>query len=244
MGAGHGHRAGRVTDTRIRVAALTPQMTLGPREARHLHVLRLRVGDELRVFDGQGAEAGASVAELEPGRAVLTLGEALGGAAETPFPLTLAAALLKGDKLADVVRAATELGVARVQLLVTARADAREIGAQKLLRLQRVAEEASKQSRRAVVPEVLAPVALADFRWAGQLFVAQPGSAGRIVALLDWAAPVAVLTGPEGGLTDAEVTGLVERGAQAVTLGPRILRAETAPVALLGAIAAAGGGEV
>ncbi|QLG12498.1 16S rRNA (uracil(1498)-N(3))-methyltransferase [Deinococcus sp. D7000] len=232
-----------MTAPRIRVVALTPRMDLGPREARHLHVLRLRVGDALRVFDGQGAEAEAQIAELDAGRAVLTLGEALGGAAETPFPLTLAAALLKGDKLSDVVRAATELGVARVQLLVTARADARDIGAQKLLRLQRVAEEASKQSRRAVVPEVRAPLSLADFRWEGQLFVAQPGSASRIMALLDWGAPVTVLTGPEGGLTDAEVAELTGRGAHAVTLGPRILRAETAPVALLGAIAAAGGGE-
>lgn len=232
-----------MTAPRIRVTALTPRMDLGPREARHLHVLRLRVGDALRVFDGQGAEAEAQIAELDAARAVLTLGEALGGAAETPFPLTLAAALLKGDKLSDVVRAATELGVARVQLLVTARADARDIGAQKLLRLQRVAEEASKQSRRAVVPEVRAPLSLADFRWEGQLFVAQPGSASRIMALLDWGAPVTVLTGPEGGLTDAEVAELTGRGAHAVTLGPRILRAETAPVALLGAIAAAGGGE-
>lgn len=232
-----------MTAPRIRVTALTPRMDLGPREARHLHVLRLRVGDALRVFDGQGAEAEAWIAELDAARAVLTLGEALGGAAETPFPLTLAAALLKGDKLSDVVRAATELGVARVQLLVTARADARDIGAQKLLRLQRVAEEASKQSRRAVVPEVRAPLSLADFRWEGQLFVAQPGSASRIMALLDWGAPVTVLTGPEGGLTDAEVAELTGRGAHAVTLGPRILRAETAPVALLGAIAAAGGGE-
>ncbi len=232
-----------MTDTRIRVQELTPQMTLGPREARHLHVLRLKVGDALRVFDGQGAEAGAEIVELEAGRAVLTLGEQVSGAAETPFSLILAVALLKGDKLSDVVRAATELGVARVQLLVTARADAREIGAQKLMRLQRVAEEASKQSRRAVVPEVLAPIALADFRWNGQLFVAQPGSVGRIMNLLDWATPVNVLTGPEGGLTDAEVSGVMERGAHAVTLGPRILRAETAPVALLGAIAAAGEGE-
>lgn len=232
-----------MTAPRIRVTALTPRMDLGPRETRHLHVLRLRVGDALRVFDGQGAEAEAWIAELDAARAVLTLGEALGGAAETPFPLTLAAALLKGDKLSDVVRAATELGVARVQLLVTARADARDIGAQKLLRLQRVAEEASKQSRRAVVPEVRAPLSLADFRWEGQLFVAQPGSASRIMALLDWGAPVTVLTGPEGGLTDAEVAELTGRGAHAVTLGPRILRAETAPVALLGAIAAAGGGE-
>jgi 16S rRNA (uracil1498-N3)-methyltransferase len=225
---------------RVRVADLAPEMTLGPREVRHLHVLRLSAGDTLRVFDGQGAEAGATITVLEPERAVLRLGEVAEGAAETPFPLTLAVALLKGDKLSDVVRAATELGVATVQLLITERADAREIGAQKLTRLQRVAEEASKQSRRAVIPTVLSPVPLAGWQWTGQLFVAQPGSTERLGGLLDWAAPVNVLTGPEGGLSAREVAGLLERGAHAVTLGPRILRAETAPVALLGAIAAVG----
>ncbi|GGK14876.1 ribosomal RNA small subunit methyltransferase E [Deinococcus malanensis] len=225
---------------RVRVEVLAPEMVLGPREARHLYVLRLSPGAELLVFDGQGAQAQATVAELDAARAVLHLGERSEAASETPQPLTLAVALMKGDKLADVVRAATELGVARVQLLVTRRADAREIGAQKLTRLNRIAEEASKQSRRAVTPAVLPPVALTDFQWEGRLFVAQPGSSLRLTDHLDWAAPITVLTGPEGGLTDEEVTQLTTRGASAVTLGPRILRAETAPVALLGAIAALG----
>ncbi|MBZ9711757.1 16S rRNA (uracil(1498)-N(3))-methyltransferase [Deinococcus multiflagellatus] len=243
MGAGDGPR-GRVSAGlprhRLRVTALAPTMVLGPGEARHLHVLRLRPGDEVRVFDGQGHEARATLAELDEGRAVLTLGEPVSGAAETPFPLTLGAALLKGDKLSDVVRAATELGVAQVQLLVTARADVRDIGPQKLERLNRVAQEASKQSRRAVVPPVLAPVPLAAFQPAGQVLVAQPGAAARVAEVVAWHAPLTVITGPEGGLTEAEVTALSARGAHAVTLGPRILRAETAPVALLGAIAALG----
>ncbi|MBB5233123.1 16S rRNA (uracil(1498)-N(3))-methyltransferase [Deinococcus budaensis] len=225
---------------RVRVDALAPEMTLGPREARHLHVLRLRAGDSLRVFDGQGAEAEATLTALDEARALLTLGEALMGTAETPQPVTLAVALLKGDKLADVVRAATELGAARIQLLVTRHADAREIGEQKLSRLRRIAQEASKQSRRAVTPEVLAPLPLAEWRWEGQLFVAQPGSRERLTEHLSWQAPVTVLSGPEGGLSDPEVAALTARGAVAVTLGPRILRAETAPLALLGAIVATG----
>lgn len=232
MGVGAGRR--------VRVEALRPVMVLGPREARHLQVLRLGPGAAVLVFDGQGAQAQATLAELDAGRAVLHLGEAAEAAAETPQPLTLAVALLKGDKLADVVRAATELGVASVQLLVTRRADAREIGAQKLQRLNRVAEEASKQSRRAVTPPVLAPVALSELRWEGQLFVAQPGAQARLTGLLDWSAPLTLLTGPEGGLTEDEVLGLTGRGAVAVNMGPRILRAETAPVALLGAVAALG----
>ncbi|GGK86205.1 16S rRNA (uracil(1498)-N(3))-methyltransferase [Deinococcus radiotolerans] len=231
---------GRLPRHRLRVEALTDTMTLGPGEARHLHVLRLTAGDVVRVFDGRGAEALAEIAELSEVRAMLTLGEAVEGAAETPQPLTVAVALLKADKLSDVVRAATELGAAQIQLLVTARADVREIGDQKLVRLNRVAQEAAKQSRRAVVPPVLAPVPLARFQPADLTLVAQPGSSVRVSDVVTWEAPVTIITGPEGGLTDAEVQTLVQGGAHAVTLGPRILRAETAPVALLGAIAALG----
>ncbi len=230
----------RLPRHRLRVDALTDTMILGPGEARHLHVLRLNAGDTVRVFDGRGAEALAEIAELDEVRAVLTLGDAIEGAAETPWPLTVAVALLKADKLSDVVRAATELGAAQIQLLVTARADVREIGDQKLVRLNRVAQEAAKQSRRAVVPPVLAPVPLARFQPGGLTLVAQPGSAVRVADVVTWNAPVTIITGPEGGLTDAEVQTLVQGGAHAVTLGPRILRAETAPVALLGAIAALG----
>jgi len=225
---------------RVKVDALTPTIGLGVREARHLQVLRLKTGDSLRVFDGQGNEAEATLSNLTELGAVLTLGAGVLATAETPQPVTLAIALLKGDKLSDVTRAATELGVARIQLLITRHADAREIGTQKLLRLRRVAEEASKQSRRAVTPEVLEPLTLTELAWTGTLFLAHPGSRARITDHLNWNAPITVLTGPEGGFSEAEVAQLQERGAVAVTLGPRILRAETAPIALLGAIVATG----
>lgn len=229
-----------MTVRRVQVSALAPTMTVDARTVRHLQVLRLREGDAVQVFDGQGHEAEARIDALDDHHAILVLGEVVAATAETPFPLVLAVALLKGDKLADVVRAATELGVSGIQLLVTAHADAREIGEQKLQRLRRIAGEASKQSKRAVVPQVLSPTGLEALRWDGQLFVAQPGSAERLADRVDWTGPVTVLTGPEGGLTESEVTALTARGAVPVTLGPRILRAETAPVALLGAIAALG----
>lgn len=216
-------------------------MQLGPSQARHLHVLRLLVGETVQVFDGQGAEALATLSELAEQRAVLTLqGEVQTSSSETPQPVTLAIALLKGDKLADVVRAATELGVSRVQLLLTQHADVREIGTQKLLRLRRIASEASRQSRRAVTPEILEPVRLPDLSWEGKLVIAHPGSAGTLAQHLTWQTPLTLLSGPEGGLSDAEIGHLLERGAVTVNLGPRILRAETAPLALLGAIAATG----
>lgn len=225
---------------RVKVPELAAQMSLGPRELRHLRVLRLRPGDALRVFDGHGAEAAATLLRLDEGGAVLELGQLLSAAAETPQPVTLAVALLRGDKLADVVRAATELGVARIQLLHTRHSDVPELGANKLERLRRVAGEASRQSRRAVTPEVLAPIALERLPAAGAGFVAHPGSHARLPDLLGWSAPITLVSGPEGGFSDEEIAGLTASGYHGVTLGPRILRAETAPLALLGAIVATG----
>ncbi|WP_425145439.1 16S rRNA (uracil(1498)-N(3))-methyltransferase [Deinococcus sp.] len=225
---------------RLRVPALVPEMSVPPAELHHLRVLRLRPGAELRVFDGQGGEASATLLRLDEGGALLSLGEHLTNVRETPQPVTLAVALLKGDKLSDVVRAATELGAARFQLLQTRYADVQDIGEQKLTRLRRVAAEASKQSRRAVTPEVLAPLPLAELRLAGQGFAAHPGSQARLTEALHWASPVTLVSGPEGGFSEAEIEALTRAGFLGITLGPRILRAETAPLALLGAIAATG----
>lgn len=228
---------------RVQVDKIGPEMVLNPQAVRHLQVLRLRAGDPLQVFDGRGAEAGAVIQHLDETRAVLHLDPALtiqSRGAETPQPITLAIALLKGDKLADVIRAATELGVASVQLLITQHAEARDIGSQKLIRLRRIAAEASRQSERRVIPEVLEPVALKDYRWQGQLLSAHPGSQQRLLDVVTWQVPITLLSGPEGGLSAQEIAWLEEQGAQSITLGPRILRAETAPLAMLGAIAATG----
>ena len=225
---------------RVKVAGLARVMPLSFGESQHLRVLRLGIGTEVRVFDGQGAEASATLIRLDEGGAMLELGEAIENDRETPQPVTLAVALLKGDKLSDVVRAATELGVSTIQLLQTRHADVPEIGDQKLVRLRRIAAEASKQSRRAVTPEVLAPIALARLTLSGQGFLAHPGSTARLTDTLHWDTPVTLVSGPEGGFSDAEVAALTALGFTAVTLGPRILRAETAPLALLGALAATG----
>ena len=211
----------------------------GP-EVKHLQVLRLKVGDEVMAFDGLGLEYRARILELSAFGATLELLEKLENDREPPQPITLAIALLKGDKLADVVRAATELGVTSIQLLKTQFADVPDIGANKLERLRRIAEEASKQSRRSVVPQVLGPISLKQIPAVQNSFVAHPGSTHTLLEKLHWNAPVWVVSGPEGGFSEPEIKWLESRGFTAISLGKRILRAETAPLALLGAIAATG----
>ncbi len=224
------------------VPELKEEVRLTGREARHLlRVLRARVGDRLTVFDGRGREAEAEVVAVEPGALVLRLGPVRRVDREVRPPVTLYLALLKGEKLADVVRAASELGVARFALLTAERSVPRGLGEEKLARLRRVAAEAAKQSGRSVLPEVLPPRPLAQVPAVLQGLVAHPGAEARVADRLDPSRPVALAVGPEGGFTEAEVRLLAERGFSPVSLGRRVLRAETAACALVALVTAGTG---
>jgi 16S rRNA (uracil1498-N3)-methyltransferase len=210
-------------------------------EAAHLRVLRANVGDSVTLFDGAGLEADAKILMLEDFTITLEVGEARIVNLEPPQEITFAIGLLKGDKLSEVVRAATELGVSRFQLLITEHADVKEIGAQKLERLQRVALEASKQCRRAVTPLVLSPIKLRQLESVTCGLVAHPGSSLKPREAINWDVPFTIITGPEGGFSSLEIEFLGSKGFKTVGLGPRILRAETAPIAILGALTAGEG---
>ena len=225
---------------RVHHAPLEPVITLSSLESEHLRVLRVNIGDAVSVFDGTGLEASATVQTLEP-LVTLHLAEIRSVNLEPPQPVTLCIALLKGDKLADVVRGATELGVGSVQLLITDHADARDIGAQKLERLRRIAGEAAKQCGRNVIPSVLEPLRIRDLGTVQCGVVAHPRSSILVREIVTWDKPISVATGPEGGFSSLEIATLERLGFTAVTLGVRILRAETAPIALLGALIAGEG---
>ena len=140
-------------------------VALSDEEARHLtQVLRLALGDDVRVFDGHGREHLARVEVAARQRAEVRVGPQAAPAPELPLRLTLAAALLKGDKFDDVVRDAAMLGVHVVCPLVTARTEVPAARAGKVSRVERwkrVALNSAKQCGRAVVPEVDEPQALA-----------------------------------------------------------------------------------
>lgn len=208
-------------------------------EAQHLvGVLRAGPGTRVRAFDGRGLEADGVVTGAEPLRVILKLDTPHESVVEASLSVTLAVALLKGDKLSEVVRRGTELGVKRFLLFVGERCDVREISVNKLARLKRVAQEAAKQSGRSVVPEVSEPQKLSALALGSLCLVAQPHAVSTLRDVLSEHTPerVTVVTGPEGGLSPAEVEALRAAGAHAVHLGARILRAETAPVALAAAL--------
>jgi 16S rRNA (uracil1498-N3)-methyltransferase len=204
-------------------------------------VLRVRPGAEVVAFDGRGREAPGRVVEVDGEGVWLELGEPTWASSEPARSLTLAPALLKGDKLADVVRMGTELGVVAFRPVLARRCDVRALSPSRLQRLRRVASEASRQSGRALVPAVHEAVAVGELTWEAAAVVAdlEAPSSWRGASGLDGDRLTAI-TGPEGGWAPEELAALEARGAARVRLGGRVLRAETAPVAIAAAWLLAG----
>ncbi|HWS99336.1 MAG TPA: 16S rRNA (uracil(1498)-N(3))-methyltransferase [Pyrinomonadaceae bacterium] len=224
------------------------RLVLAAEEARHLRdVLRLGRGDEVFVFDGEGREFRCRVEEGGRDGAVLGVeGSVEPASPESPLELTLAVALLKGEKLDLVVQKATELGARRVVPVATRLADVRlrdgTETSRRVERLRRIALEACKQSGRARVPLVDAPVAYESFvnsappniaEWR-VLFAERGGMnlAAAIEGLSERPTSVTALVGSEGGWTDEEIDAARDAGWSVVTLGGRVLRAETAAIAI------------
>ncbi|UCH25100.1 MAG: 16S rRNA (uracil(1498)-N(3))-methyltransferase [Trueperaceae bacterium] len=208
-------------------------------ESRHLiKVLRIRPGAKIKAFDGQGLEADGSVVRVDDPVIEVEFSKPYPSVVEAPVLITLAVALLKGDKLSEVVRRGTELGITTFQPYVCSRCQIRELSTNKMERLRRVAQEAAKQCGRSRVPVISEIVNLASLPLSSISLVADPRATATLLSLLPVSLPerLTLVTGPEGGFDPQEVSILQQRGAQLVTLGARQLRAETAPLALTSAI--------
>ncbi len=216
-------------------------------EARHYlrDVLRLPPGAAVELFDGRG---GAWEATIEPGFEALAVGARRAALAAGPA-ISLLFALAKGEKNDLVVQKATELGVARLAPWAAERSVVRldpDKGRERAVRWRRIAEEAARQCGRADVPVVEAPVSLAGALAAvpggHRLVILQgPGGAPLGALGLDEAPGVALVVGPEGGLTDGELAACLSAGGVGAALGPRTLRAETAAIAGLAVLQAVAG---
>ena len=214
------------------------QAALSDGEAAHaLRVLRMKAGDACQAIVDGGLYA-AVLAQTEP-EALLTLGDAL-PSPEPGIGVTLYQGLPKGDKMDLLVQKCTEAGVSRIVPVLFSRCVTKwdKGDEKKLQRWQRIAAEAAKQSGRAVVPELLPPITVK------RLCAALPGHA---LSLVPWEEQrgsgiarqwrgqrdVAIVIGPEGGISEDEIALMRAAGAVPVSLGPRILRTETAGLAAL-----------
>lgn len=211
-------------------------------ETRHLvRVLRLSPGEVVQVVDGQGSEFAVRLESREGRQAVGRILSRSDRRIESPWSITLAQAVPKGEKMEGIVRMVTELGVARVAPLITQRVIVR-LGESRWRdrqrRWQRVAREAAKQSGRSVIPVVEIPRTLDEFLAgeiaAGLALCLWEGEQRRLGDILDSLpdspSSALIVIGPEGGLAADEVERLRSHGFRTAGLGPRILRTETAGV--------------
>lgn len=213
-------------------------VTLPESAARHISkVLRLGAGDSLRIFDGAGGEYEAQLAAGGPGI------RALVGAAVEPLPesrlqITLIQGISRGERMDWVVQKATELGVVRIVPVQTARSVVRlnpERGRKRQRHWLGVAASACEQSGRSSLPEVLTPrdlaEAVSDSSGAGLRLMPDIDASAALSACGPGDGRLTLLIGPEGGLEDSEKALAAQHGFVPVSLGPRVLRTETAAVA-------------
>jgi len=216
-------------------------------EAQHLtRVLRVEVGQNYEISDNHNV----FLAEIETARKEHVVFRAVSKieAVDPPVRMILCAALIKFDHFEWMIEKATELGVERIMPVLTVRTEkSLEKAAEKRLdRWRRLGVEASQQCRRARLPEIEEPVKLREALTtaARSRFALEenPGAApllSAIPAARTATDTVAILVGPEGGWTDAERAAFVEHGWAPVSLGPSVLRAETAALAALAVVSAA-----
>lgn len=220
------------------------EFTLPDEVAHHAdRVLRLRAGERVTLFDGDGHEAEATLLQL--GRAPRARIDAIVALnREAPLQVTLVQGLATGDKMDWIVQKAVELGIAGVQPLAAERSVLRLDGARAEKRVehwQQVAVSACEQSGRnrlmPVAPIRTLPQWLAEAP-VGERWMLSPEGGERLSSLAAPTAPVALLIGPEGGWSEREQAAARSAGCRPVALGPRVLRTETAGIAAMAAMLA------
>ncbi|HEX5633397.1 MAG TPA: 16S rRNA (uracil(1498)-N(3))-methyltransferase [Gemmatimonadales bacterium] len=218
------------------------QFSLDPDAAQHVaKSLRLKAGDALVVFDGRGGEYEAAIQRIDRDRVDVKVGAFRDAGREPALALGLVQGLPEADKMDWIIQKATELGVSWIQPVTCDRSVVRLSGdraARREAHWRRVAIAAAEQCGRTRLPEVRPTLGFASW-------LAVPAETPRWMLVPDAPAlaaqpsvpsPLELLVGPEGGFSERERQLLVDHGCVGVSLGPRVLRTETAPLAALAAI--------
>jgi 16S rRNA (uracil1498-N3)-methyltransferase len=218
------------------------QFALAPEAAQHVaKSLRLKAGDAITVFDGRGGEYDATLQRIDKDRVDVKVGAWREAGREAALAVGLVQGLPEADKMDWIIQKATELGVAWIQPIICERSVVRLVGeraARREAHWRRVAIAAAEQCGRTRVPDVRPT--LAFMTW-----IAAPSDVPRWLLAREAAplaahaaapSPLELVVGPEGGLAEREMDLALGRGCEPVSLGPRVLRTETAPLAALAAI--------
>ena len=208
-------------------------------DAKHIaKVLRLRPGDSMEVTDGDGRDYTAQIVSISPGNIDVSILNRYDSLTESPLQITLCSGMLKDKKMDLVIKHVTQLGIGQWIPFFCERSiptpDAKRME-KRQLRWQTIAGESLKQCRRSRLPKIAAPLSfekLIDHSAAYELKIAfWEKATQKLGSLKKNPAGIIILIGPEGGFSETEIKLAKERGFLSYSLGPRILRAETAAIA-------------
>ncbi|HDY87019.1 MAG TPA: 16S rRNA (uracil(1498)-N(3))-methyltransferase [bacterium] len=229
------------------------QIVITGEQARHLAlVLRVTPGESLDIFDGLGFKYSCRIIECHKKEVIVERIKKERYSAESSISITLAQGIAKGDRMDLIIQKSTELGVNKIIPLITERAQVRHTN--KLDRWKKIALSASQQSGRDKLPEIEGPVDIKSF-FSRQFPFVEKGDKGGffnpgiifseekkernlkgVLSAFKNAQQLTLLVGPEGGFSKEEITAAVENGFIEASLGPRILRTETAPITAISII--------
>ena len=207
-----------------------------------VRVLRLKQGDSLILFNGEGGEFEAELSEVQKKRASANIGQFHDKTCESPLPIILGQCISRGEKMDYTIQKAVELGVTEIVPLFSERCGVKlnqERQDKRLRHWHSIIISACEQCGRNSIPQLHEAMSLAD--WQQQLnaslkLVLDPTAADSLATLNKPENNVALLIGPEGGLSDGEIKSAIEHGFNGIRLGPRILRTETAGLTTLSVI--------
>ncbi|MBW3994190.1 16S rRNA (uracil(1498)-N(3))-methyltransferase [Neisseria meningitidis] len=210
---------------------------------RHLNVLRVRPNENITLFDGKGKAHAARLTVLEKRRAGAEILHEETADAESPLNITLIQSISSGERMDFTLQKSVELGVTAIQPVISERCIVRldgERAAKRLARWQEIVISACEQSGRNTVPPVLPIIgyreALDKMPSESTKLIMSINRARKLGDIRQPSGAIVFMVGPEGGWTEQEEQQAFEAGFQAVTLGKRILRTETAPLAALAAM--------
>lgn len=222
------------------------RIILDGENGRHIsRSLRMHPGDSITLCDGKETDYFCKITEILGDTVEVLVQQSSHSISEPTIKVTLIQSLPKADKMDAVIQKAVELGVTRVIPILSTRCVSRpDSSAQKkkVQRWQKIAAEAAKQCGRGIIPTV-EPIqnffdAVDQAAKTGTILFFYEGGGAPLPKIMEWEQkqPISIFIGPEGGFSAEEVSYIKEAGAKIATLGPRILRTETAPIAALSAI--------
>jgi 16S rRNA (uracil1498-N3)-methyltransferase len=207
-------------------------MHLPKEQSHHLAtVLRATAGESLILFNGQGGEYECDIESIRKNAVIVNLRNYVNINRESPLPIILAQGISRGERMDYTVQKATELGVTEIQPMFTEYGTKlpEDRAEKKIAHWQAIAISAAEQSGRTAIPLIKPPLPFREvLKLKGTLMIGDTEASEPIKALTPPNPPVILLIGPEGGFADHEIAAATQAGAKRISLGPRILRTETA----------------